>query len=77
MDYVYILTSMKIPEEWMSSSPYSILKEVCSDAVSKFIADPQALILMEFGGGFSPCFRKMKKKMTVDLSLENYKKHKK
>ena len=53
MDYVHILTTVKIPEEWMRSTPYSILKEVCSDAVSRFIADPQALILMEFGGVFT------------------------
>ena len=53
MDYVYILISLKIPEKWMRSTLYSILKEVCSDAVSKFRADPQALILMEFGGVFT------------------------
>ena len=53
MDYVYIFTSVKIPEEWMRSTPYSILKEVCSNAVSKVIADPRALILMEFGGVFT------------------------
>ena len=50
MDYVYILTPVKIPEAWTRSTPYSILKEVCSDAVTKFIADPQALILIDYGG---------------------------
>ena len=37
MDYVYVLPFVKIPEVWTRSTPYQIMKEVCSDAVSKFI----------------------------------------
>ena len=53
MDYVYILPSVKIREAWTRSTPNCILKEVCSDAVSKFKADSQALILMEVSEVFA------------------------
>ena len=50
MDYVHILPLVEFPEAWIRSTLYHIVKEVYCDAVSKFMEDSKALIVMEFGG---------------------------
>ena len=53
MDYVHILPLVQIPEAWIRSTPYHIVKNVCCDAISKFMEDSKALIVMEFGGVYA------------------------
>ena len=53
MDYVNIISKVKIPEERNRSTSSDILKEAWRDAITKFNEHPGALIVMEFGSVFT------------------------